>query len=214
MEGPFMRKQYIISSLIILLITMTVVPLFADDQEILIINKTGYDGHFLYLSPQSSDSWKEDVLGDQILANGDRITITITGYGDECIFDVKLEDQDGDTYTKFGLNICDMGKIVFTLEDIDVDSEYDGMQDFTLINNIGFMIFEIYVSPETSDDWEENILGDDILEPGEEYNITFTGYDECIFDIMIVDEDGDTYTKMEIDLCSDYEVIFTLDDLD
>ena len=38
-----------------------------------------------------------------------------------------------------------------------------GKQNFTLVNQTGYDISEVYVSPANSSDWEEDVLGEDIL---------------------------------------------------
>lgn len=67
-----------------------------------------------------------------------------------------------------------------------------GSQDFTLINESGFDIYEIYISPSSSDDWEEDILEEDILPHGEHLEIVFDYDDAEIWDLLIVDEDGNS----------------------
>src|ERR1044071_5356635 len=42
-----------------------------------------------------------------------------------------------------------------------------GKQDFVLHNETGVEIHEVYVSPVTADDWEEDVLGKDPLPNGE-----------------------------------------------
>lgn len=46
-------------------------------------------------------------------------------------------------------------------------------QDFTLVNKTGYVISKVYVSPSDSDDWEEDVLGRDILNDGEDVDISF-----------------------------------------
>lgn len=67
-------------------------------------------------------------------------------------------------------------------------------------NSTGYVIYELYVSPESSDSWEEDVLGEDILLDGESVRVDLYGYESSIFDIMAVDEDGDTYTFYRIDV--------------
>ena len=51
-------------------------------------------------------------------------------------------------------------------------------------------IDQLYCSPTKVNDWEEDILGVDVLEDGEEVNITFSRDEETRhWDIMIVDKD-------------------------
>lgn len=88
---------------------------------------------------------------------------------------------------------------------------FDGYVDIT--NNTGFTIYYIYVSHHSSEDWEDDVLGDEILPDGETYRVNLTGYPDSIFDILIEDEDGDTYTFWGVDVAYE-DVIVTLDDLD
>jgi hypothetical protein len=67
-----------------------------------------------------------------------------------------------------------------------------GSQDFTLVNRTGLTISELYVSAAQSDDWEEDILGVDVLPDGESVTIHFAPKERAkVWDLMIVDEDGD-----------------------
>lgn len=67
-----------------------------------------------------------------------------------------------------------------------------GTQDFTLVNKTGLDIAEVYVSPSDSNDWEEDVLGDNSLDDGEEVTIHFNRDSTAAkWDLRIVDEDGD-----------------------
>ncbi len=50
---------------------------------------------------------------------------------------------------------------------------FAGSQDFELINNTGKAITHVYVSPTNVNDWQEDVLGRDILENGDSVQITF-----------------------------------------
>jgi len=77
-----------------------------------------------------------------------------------------------------------------------------GQQDFKLINDTGYTIKEIYVSPAKSDDWEEDVLGRDVLGDGEQTRITFSrDTDSCLWDMKAVYEDGDTAEWTGFNLC-------------
>ncbi len=75
-------------------------------------------------------------------------------------------------------------------------------QDFTLVNKTGYEIEKVYVSPSKSNNWEEDVLGDDNLDDGETFDMHFTGYSTCKFDIKVVYADGDTATWGDVNLCS------------
>ena len=78
---------------------------------------------------------------------------------------------------------------------------FAGAQDFTLINNAKYNIFKVYVSPSAVDDWQEDILGDEVLMKGEQVNITFDrGETATLWDLRVVDENEKTHTWKNINL--------------
>ncbi len=89
----------------------------AFDGYIDVTNNTGYDIYYLYVSPAKSSSWEEDVLGDDILADGETVRVTVRKQKSS-VFDIKAEDEDGDTYTIWELDIA-TEDLVLTLDDLD-----------------------------------------------------------------------------------------------
>jgi len=76
-------------------------------------------------------------------------------------------------------------------------------QDFTLVNNMGFTIYGLYVSPVTSDSWEEDILGADVLGNGKSTTIRFsTSETSRYWDLMVTDAYNNEYSFYELDLFS------------
>lgn len=82
-----------------------------------------------------------------------------------------------------------------------------------IANETGYTIMYMYVSPDNSDSWEEDVLGDNVLRDGEERRVTLTGYKSPIFDIKLVDEDGDSYTFWDVDV-SERDITATIKNLD
>ena len=99
--------------------------------------------------------------------------------------------------------------LVVGLSNIAVAADY--YVDIT--NETGYTIMYMYVSPAKSDSWEEDVLGDDVLRTGSTQRVNLTGYKSPIFDIRLVDEDGDKYTCWNVDVSTD-DIVVTLDDLD
>lgn len=80
-------------------------------------------------------------------------------------------------------------------------------------NRTGYVIYFIYVSPEDADSWEEDVLGDDILEDEGSVRVTLRGYDSPMFDVKLVDEDGDAYTFWGVNVARQ-DLTVTLEHLD
>jgi len=80
----------------------------------------------------------------------------------------------------------------------------EAKQDFILVNQTGYAISEVYVSPSKSDDWEEDVLGRDTLPDGEAWKIRFQrSIKTCKWDLKVVYEDDDSEAYWNgIDLCT------------
>jgi hypothetical protein len=75
--------------------------------------------------------------------------------------------------------------------------------DFTLLNRTGVVVTELYVSPDEADDWEEDVLGADVLKHNESLDIAFARSEKsCDWDLKIKDEDGDEIEWDSLDLCA------------
>ena len=76
-----------------------------------------------------------------------------------------------------------------------------GKQDFTLHNQTGVEIHSLYVSPHSSDDWQEDVLGRDTLAPGDSVKITFDDRDKrSKWDLKVTDKDGNALEWYDLNL--------------
>ncbi len=78
-----------------------------------------------------------------------------------------------------------------------------GDQDFTLKNQTGYTIEQVYVAASKSNDWEEDVMGDDVLKTGANVDITFDAAENvCRFDIKVVYDDKEEAIWSNLDLCT------------
>lgn len=89
----------------------------AADYYVDITNRTGYTLYYMYVSPADSQSWEEDVLGNDVLVDGETQRVTITGYNSS-IFDIRVVDEDNDSYTFWKVDVSTQD-VVVTLDDLD-----------------------------------------------------------------------------------------------
>ncbi len=84
-----------------------------------------------------------------------------------------------------------------------------GIQDFYIHNDGKWAIYYIYVSPDYSNEWEEDILESDVLMPGDVLEIEMIDYgNHCYFDIKIEDSRGNEREYRDVDLCSVVDIYF------
>jgi len=77
-------------------------------------------------------------------------------------------------------------------------------RDFTLENDSLSYITEVYVSPTSSSNWGDDILGVDVLAPGRSVDISFdpNSGSTCIYDLLVVTQDGTQTRKNRENLCT------------
>jgi hypothetical protein len=76
-----------------------------------------------------------------------------------------------------------------------------GRQDFTLVNDTGVTINELYVSPHSSNEWEEDVLGQDQLADGESVNIHFSRSEKAAkWDLKVTDKEGNSIEWANLNL--------------
>lgn len=79
----------------------------------------------------------------------------------------------------------------------------------TIENESSYAFAEIYLSPEDAGTWGADLLGADILAPGEVLQLSNISCD--VYDIRIVDDEGDECVLASVDLCLD-DAVWSIDD--
>ena len=88
---------------------------------------------------------------------------------------------------------------------------FAGAQDFVLVNNTGYPIYVVNVSPASTNNWEEDILGSQVLPNGSSIQVNFGAGNTQYWDINAVFEDGSSLAWYGIDLLSTYQVTLNND---
>jgi hypothetical protein len=213
-----MRKYVIVS--VLCLVSLSA---FAQDR-VRILNNTGYTVYYVYVSQTAASSWEEDVLGSDVLMNGNYVDVRL-GYPLTVTdrYDIRLRDSDGDTYTKWNVLITPNALVEFTLADLDGASSglpnapaVAGNQQIRIINNTGYTVYYVYVSQAASSSWGSDVMGSSVLMNGNyvdvplPYPLTVTNR----YDIKLVDSDGDSYNKWNVLITPNAVVEFTFSDYD
>jgi hypothetical protein len=80
-----------------------------------------------------------------------------------------------------------------------------------VVNSTGYTIAEVYIAPASSDSWEEDVLGVDVLVDGDEVEIDFRRSENtCDWHLMVIYDDGEQAVWDGLDLCEDwhYELFY------
>ena len=100
-----------------LIVTALSLPAFgarAADRNVDILNRTGLTMTKFYASVTRSNSWEENILGNDNLADGDTQSVDIDDGSGKCVFDFKAEFKGGATAEKRGINVCEISTFTFS----------------------------------------------------------------------------------------------------
>ncbi|MDY6876577.1 MAG: hypothetical protein SWK90_10320 [Chloroflexota bacterium] len=177
----------------------TPTPPLAPTAMLEIINDSGADIWYVYLSPSTSDLWGDDQLGGYAIADGESFTLTDIPFG---TYDVKAEDADYDII-EFWLDVEFDGPMTWTV------TGPDGLDTATLtiVNSTGVEIWHVYLAPSFSDEWGDDQLGDDVIADGE--RLTLTGIPFGVYDVRAESADHvviDTWFNQPLDGPMTWEV--------
>lgn len=88
-----------------------------------------------------------------------------------------------------------------------------GDQDFVLVNKTGVEIHKVFISASETDEWEEDVLGEDTLPDGAKVKITFSPDEEAeLWDIKVEDGEGTSIVWTGLNLLKISKVTLHFDD--
>ncbi len=125
----------------------TLSPMGGKAATLTVYNGTDTPIWYVYISPSTSDTWGEDWLGADVIAVGDSYTFQVT----EGTYDIKAEDEDHNVMaTRFEEYVS--GDVEWTLY-------LEDYATLTLVNDSGWEVCYIYISPSDSTSWGDDWLG-------------------------------------------------------
>lgn len=110
-------------AMLLVLCFLTSAAIFAFEGYIDVTNDTGFTIYYLVVSHENQDTWpdfyEEDLLEDYgVLSDGETFTIWLDGKYPSAIFDIRAEDEDGDTYAVYGID-AEYEDCIITLSDLE-----------------------------------------------------------------------------------------------
>jgi len=191
-----------------------------------ITNKTGFPVYFLFISPSGTDSWGHDLLGnDSVIEEGETLRFELSDQSSS-IFDIKIEDVDGDSYIMKSVDLSENRSITFTPEQMSSE-ENELLGEVTLTgsggpingtyyiyNNSSKDILYVYVR-KPSGEWSPDLLGEeDVFTNKGLFKVTLQEMPDVLINLKFEDKRGHTYTYRDIDLKETRELIVEKEDRD
>lgn len=83
-------------------------------QNFTVVNNTGHTVMTLNVSPSNENAWGPDILGSNVLANGQTASVTFPRGEEQCSWDIRATYDDGDTTDARGVNLCQVATVTLT----------------------------------------------------------------------------------------------------
>jgi hypothetical protein len=81
-----------------------------------------------------------------------------------------------------------------------------GERALTVLNHGSRSINELYVSPQTAEQWGEDWLGERTLEPGAVFRVRLGRTHACVFDVKIIYDDASREEQRGVNLCRTHQL--------
>jgi hypothetical protein len=86
-------------------------------QDFMLVNQTGVEIDKLYIGPHDQDEWGEDILGQDTLPSGQSVEIKFSRKEKAAMWDLKIEDKQGNSIEWENLNLLEISKITLHYKD-------------------------------------------------------------------------------------------------
>lgn len=87
------------------------------NQDFTLVNATGYPLRAVYVSPTKSEAWDEDILGQEVMADGATEEIEFSRDDTSCNWDLKVTfDDDGTSAIWYDIDLCTVEKITISYD--------------------------------------------------------------------------------------------------
>lgn len=80
-------------------------------QNFTVVNQTGHTVMRLNVSASNDNNWGPDILGSQVLPNGQSADVTFNRNESSCLWDIRATYDDGDTTDIRQVNLCEVGTV-------------------------------------------------------------------------------------------------------
>ena len=184
-----------------------------------VVNDTGNIGLYLYMKPAGTNDWGPNLLGTELLLKGRSFTIASLPSGNN-LYDLRLVDHENYTYMKMNTAFQPNETVTFTYDDFDIEpgtrgatrgpSQLNG-PPVIIVNNTGYSVQNIYISPTMAETWGQDRLTNQSLENGQSVTINLPHPLSITneYDVLLNDSNGNAYEKFNVTVTANGRIVFT-----
>ena len=158
-------------------------PAAAEQRSFAVVNEGRVGVAEVYASPDFREEWGAGHLGDDMIRAGAVYQVFFEGFGDHCIYDIRLIGADGTETIHRGTDLC---------VESEVQVVFGRELTFAVVNRSDWPVYLVYVSPADDGDWGDDRLGRRVIQTGSEADVLVADDDgQCLFDVRVIAEDSE-----------------------
>ncbi len=168
----------------------------SDLNKLTIVNATGAQINYLFISPGDSEHWGPDMLGSEVLANGGNVSYFMHYPESTGAFDILAIDTSNRRYEVRNYTMRDgtPGSVRLVAGN-RTSTQAPQIVNVTVNNKTGYSMTYVFFSPADSAMYGADILGDSkTLGVNESHTFAILKPSSPVkYDFWSIDEDGDEY---------------------
>ncbi|MGI0489299.1 hypothetical protein ACN4EK_28125 [Pantanalinema rosaneae CENA516] len=91
----------------------------ADQRDFTLVNDSSAEIQEIYVSTVQTNSWEEDVLGQEILPSGGKVDINFESeVSGSCYYDIRVITAGREETTQNNVNLCRVSTVIFNGENL------------------------------------------------------------------------------------------------
>ncbi|WP_376094659.1 hypothetical protein ACE7GA_01555 [Roseomonas sp. CCTCC AB2023176] len=197
-------------ALFALALLLPAVPAVAQtDPSFNLVNRSGETINEIYVSSVQVNSWGQDLLGANVLANGQTFAVRLPN--GQCENDIRVVYASGRNEERRRINTCPLSEVVFGNQQPQAGGQggksggqpaatAQGNPSFNLVNRTNKTIQVVRASLATENNWGEDRLGTAVIPPGGTFAIRLPQGD-CVYDVRIEYADNTAEERRRVNLC-------------
>jgi hypothetical protein len=173
------------------------------ERALLVVNRTAQPIIEVYVTNSDDQSWGDNRLPGRSIGPGQSSRIRL-GRDPTCSFDLRVVYQDGRMEDRRRIDACAVRQAVFEGSVVARVPTAAERHPITIANHARLPIQELYVSPSTSGDWGEELLGGQLIAPGADASVAHDGV--CVADLRVVFSNLAGEERRRVDICQHAQI--------
>jgi hypothetical protein len=165
-----------------------------------VVNASRRPVYQLRVSPTDIEQWGEDRLGKEIIPPGASFRVSL-GRGANCRFDVQVTYDDVSSEERSAVDVCRVHVITFDGSTATPPPDpFSALRTVSFANQTGRTIQQVFISPESSDQWGDNLAPPTGIPSGTIGSVTYRG--GCVADLRLVYDNRAAEERRGLDICA------------